>query len=133
MDETARTLGISCGTLLLDLAEFYDSISIPVLVRHALAQKFPAIVLRMELHLSLAPRFLKERKWLSREILPWRSLVAGSPHGAQLAKAFLGPLLHQAQLNYQARIGLWTYVDDTAVRSQGTVAVTDRRIRAGDQ
>eukprot|EP00959_Pyramimonas_sp_CCMP1952_P425960 8922202-Pyramimonas_sp.AAC.1 len=74
-------MGITTATLLLDLAKFYDSISVVKLVQHALEQGYPPIVLCLEVQMHLAPRLLKERQWVSREIQPWRSILAGSPEG----------------------------------------------------
>ncbi|CAK0847722.1 unnamed protein product [Prorocentrum cordatum] len=82
----------------------------------------------LEVQMHLTPRLLKERQWVSREVQPWRSILAGSPEGVRLAKAFMGPILHRAQLTKQADIGLWTFVDDTVLRSQGTEAKVEKQL-----
>eukprot|EP00959_Pyramimonas_sp_CCMP1952_P460713 9480351-Pyramimonas_sp.AAC.1 len=40
----------------------------------------------------------------------------------------MGPILHRAQLTKQADIGLWTFVDDTVLRSQGTEANVEKQL-----
>eukprot|EP00959_Pyramimonas_sp_CCMP1952_P376200 7879877-Pyramimonas_sp.AAC.1 len=132
MDECCSIMNIASGTILLDLEKFYDSISSPLLCKAGLRQGFPAIILALELQMSPAPRYLRERQWASREILPTKSLVAGSPHGGKLAKAMLGPLLHSAHLRFQHSIMMRTSIDDTIIRAKGTArAVTDTLIQAG--
>ena len=132
MDECCHALSIASGTILLDIEKFYDSISIPLVCQAGLRQDFLAITLAMELQMFLAPRHLRERKWASRSILPYRSLVAGSPHGGKLDKAMLGPVLQEAHQRYQLNVMMRTFVDDTVIRAEGTVeGVSDTLISAG--
>eukprot|EP00959_Pyramimonas_sp_CCMP1952_P385340 8076134-Pyramimonas_sp.AAC.1 len=58
----------------------------------------------MELQIFLAPRYLKERQWISKPIKVGKSLAAGSPHGGKLAKVLLGPILQRAHDKYQFSI-----------------------------
>eukprot|EP00959_Pyramimonas_sp_CCMP1952_P337660 7071025-Pyramimonas_sp.AAC.1 len=67
----------------------------------------------------MAPRHLKDQNSISKQILPRRSVVAGSLNGGRLAKAFLGPILQQAQQRFEGRIMLRTFVDDTVLRVEG--------------
>ena len=132
MDECCFTMGISCATILLDLEKFYDSISIIKLCQAGLMQGFPAVILAMELQMFLAPRYLRERQWISRPITIGKSLVAGSPHGGKLAKALLGPILQRAHEKYQFSIMMKTFVDDTIIRSEGTASnVETTLVQAG--
>ena len=93
MDESCRELGIASSTLLLDLEKFYDSLSFSRLCASALQQGFPPQVLALEVQMFMAPRHLKDQNSVSKEIIPQRSVVAGSLNGGRLAKAFLGPLM----------------------------------------
>ncbi|CAK0907803.1 unnamed protein product, partial [Prorocentrum cordatum] len=120
MDECCSFLGITVGAILLDLGKFYDRISMPLLCVACMKQGFPAITLTMELHMYLAPRYLREGQWLSKAITVGKSVAAGSPHGGELVKAMLGPPLQAAHQRYQLSIMMRTFVDDTIIRTEGT-------------
>eukprot|EP00959_Pyramimonas_sp_CCMP1952_P183658 3840221-Pyramimonas_sp.AAC.1 len=66
-----------------------------------------------------APRLIKDKAVLSKPIEVSRSIVAGSPRGVSLAKVFLHPILQRAH-TLSPRAGLWTFVDDTVARTEGT-------------
>jgi len=62
-DEVCRILGIPTGTALLDIHKYFDSMSIPDLIREAMKLNFPPTVLLLELQLCLAPPvFQAERR-----------------------------------------------------------------------
>eukprot|EP00959_Pyramimonas_sp_CCMP1952_P067019 1399453-Pyramimonas_sp.AAC.1 len=66
------------------------------------------MVVLLELQICLAPRALKDRNWLSRRIQAQRGIVAGSPNGGRMAKAFLGPIMEKAHQQYGMQILLKT-------------------------
>eukprot|EP00959_Pyramimonas_sp_CCMP1952_P130397 2726698-Pyramimonas_sp.AAC.1 len=67
----------------------------------------------------MVPRHLKDHNSVSKQILPQRSVVAGSLNGGRLAKAVVGPALQRAQQRFEGRIMLRTFVDDAVLRVEG--------------
>ncbi|CAK0869093.1 unnamed protein product, partial [Prorocentrum cordatum] len=132
MGDCCPILFDSSAAILLDLEELNDSISMPVLRKAGLRQGSPAIIVAVELQMFPAPRYLRGRRRVSRDILPAKSLVAGSPRGGKLAKAVQGPILYDAHLRYQRSIVIRTFIDDAAIRVEGTVrSGADALIEAG--
>ena len=134
MDESAVSLGFVAASILLDLEKFYDNVSLLRLMEASMTQGFPPVVTLLEVQLFLAPRVLKSRTTCSDLIFPGRSIVAGSGHGVKLAKVFLGPILQAAHdraiVPTAAPVGLWTFVDDTVVRSEGVQSTVRQQLRA---
>ena len=82
--------------------------------------RYPAIVVAMEVQLFLAPRLLKDRHHgLSYTLHPTRSVVAGSARGTSLAKVYMHQVLQRAH-EAVPTCGLWTFVDDTTARLEGS-------------
>eukprot|EP00959_Pyramimonas_sp_CCMP1952_P128987 2697328-Pyramimonas_sp.AAC.2 len=75
----------------------------------------------------LGPRYLQERPAIGEAIWPTRSLVAGSARGVALAKVFLHPVLELAHRGNPSA-GLWTFVDDTVVRCEGSVNTVSEQL-----
>ena len=88
-----------------------------------MAQRFPPAVTLLEVEMVLAPRALKSMITCNEFVFPGRSIVIGSGHGGKLAKVLLGPIsqaAHKRAMRPAAPpVGLWTFVDDTVVRSEG--------------
>ena len=91
--ESARERGMAWGVLLLDIEKFYDSIPIPVLIREALMQGYPATMLYMGVTQCLAARHLRIGPCSSRETLPTSSILAGLGESNNFARI----VLHGAQ------------------------------------
>eukprot|EP00959_Pyramimonas_sp_CCMP1952_P238280 4979351-Pyramimonas_sp.AAC.1 len=92
-----------------------------MLLRLARKVGYPAALISLDVQQFLAPRYLQERAVLSRPIFPSRSIVAGFPRGVGLAKLFLHPILEFVHRRSPAA-GLWTFVDDTTARCEGSRA-----------
>ena len=109
----------AAATALLDISKFYDSIGFERLMRTGLAQGFAAIVMALEVQPLMGPCHLRQQRWLGPCIQPQKSVVAGSAHGGKCAKVFLGPIKAAAHRKFEYA-QLWTFVDDTVVRAEGT-------------
>ena len=129
LDETAVLAGVQVATLLLDIEKFYDSLSLVILIRIAADVGFPGVVVALEAQVYLAPRFLRSQGKASVAIHPTRSVVAGSCLGVPLAKLFLFPILDRTHRQVKV-CRLWSYIDDTVSRAEGTAECVTLAVQA---
>ncbi|CAK0817692.1 unnamed protein product, partial [Prorocentrum cordatum] len=122
LDETAQGMGIHHASLYADIAKFFDSLDLAWLIERAVDLGFSPTVLALEVEAFLAPRYLKRGQWVGPPIFASQSIVSGSTNGARFGKIFLCPILQAAQAKAQATT-IWSYIDDTVWRAEGTNAV----------
>ncbi|CAK0883367.1 unnamed protein product, partial [Prorocentrum cordatum] len=127
LDETGHSMGIAHAELFADMEQFYDSLDLGWLIDTGIELDFSPTIMAMEVEAFLGPRHLKHTEWIGPRIDPSCSIVAGSAQGTRFAKVYLFPLLDAAQKRVQAA-GLWTYVDDTVGRVEGTEETVEQQM-----
>ncbi|CAK0873647.1 unnamed protein product, partial [Prorocentrum cordatum] len=127
LDETGHSMGIAHAELFADMEQFYDSLDLGWLIDTGIELDFSPTIMAMEVEAFLGPRHLKHAEWIGPRIDPSCSIVAGSAQGTRFAKVYLFPLLDAAQKRVQAA-GLWTYVDDTVGRVEGTEETVEQQM-----
>ena len=96
LDESAQAFGHSAITALIDVQKFYDSIRHEALIKLAIAEGFPAVIMALEAHLFLTPRCLKREGNFGPPTKATRFIVAGSRRGHMVARIILFTLLQRA-------------------------------------
>jgi len=115
-------MGIHHASLYADIAKFFDSLDLVWLIDRAIDLGFSQTVLALEAEAFLAPRYLKRGEWVGPPIYASQSIVAGSTNGTTFGKIFLYPILQAAQAQAETTT-IWSYIDDTVWRSEGTKCV----------
>ncbi len=94
LDELAAGSGIETCSVYIDLAKFYDNISLSKLLELAEKVQYPALALLLSLQAYLAPRYLRAQGFLSKPILPSGSTGAGCKRANSLACVILYDILN---------------------------------------
>jgi hypothetical protein len=119
LDELAVASGMDACAIYLDLAKFYDNISLVKLIALAFKAGYPALPLALSLQAYLGPRFSRSEGCVSRPILPTGSVGAGCKRANQLSRVLLFDVLsfmHQKHPMVSCR----SFVDDMVARCEGT-------------
>ena len=119
LDELAVASGMDACAIYLDLAKFYDNISLVKLVALALKAGYPALPLALSIQAYLGPRFLRSEGCVSRPILPTGSVGAGCKRANQLSRVLLFDVLSYVHLKHPM-VSRRSFVDDMVARCEGT-------------
>ena len=115
-DEQDAVLHRHSGTILWDIAQFFDTINVANLIDKALELQFPKLQLCMSLMVHLAPRILKCDGSISKIIVVNASIVPGCGKAIAFTRALLYDVLDAAH-NMVPRAVPRTYVDDISQRA----------------
>ncbi|CAK0811743.1 unnamed protein product, partial [Prorocentrum cordatum] len=102
---------------------------VPMPQKAGLQIGFPPIILLLEIGLYSFPRLLKKGQMITEAVEVTRSIVAGSGLGVPLAKVMLHRLLDTVHREVPPA-GLWSYIDDTVGRAEGTKQKVIRDLEA---
>ena len=80
-------------TLLLDLREFYEHVSLSQLLRAAQAHSFPPLILHFCVALYMHSRYICTEDTLAAPVAPTRGIVAGCPFAPGLSKLVMHPVM----------------------------------------
>ena len=101
-NELCLLSGISVVQVLFDIAKFYDSIHLPILIRKALALGYPAIPLHMAIMNHMAARLISANGSYSNYIMPSdTSILAGCTQSTCWAKCLLYDIMSFAHSKYK--------------------------------
>jgi len=118
-DEQDVIKGRESGTILWDIAQFFDTIDVSLLMDKAIALDFPKLQLYMSVVMHLAPRLLKYNGAISRIIPVSASIVPGCGKAIAFTRALLYDVLEAAHWAVPRAVPR-TYVDDMSQRASGT-------------
>jgi hypothetical protein len=117
--ELAGAQNLSIADIFLDLAKFYDSISIPHLVSMASDLDYDMTTLAVGLEIHTADRFLRDGANCSKPISIRNSILQGCLQSNALARVTLYNILED--LHYKLpKLHMGQHVDDLSHHSHGT-------------
>jgi hypothetical protein len=119
LDELAAHSGLDTSTLYVDLAKFYDSISLTQLAELALKLQYPSLPLLFSLQAYMGQRFLRSQGCVSLPILPTGSIGAGCRRANSLARVMLHEILAGLHVRHPM-VKFREFVDDLVARCEGT-------------
>ena len=112
-------MGVTFGSNLWDLTEFYEYVDVGKLAAKAMEMKYPARVMYLSAVVYLAPRIIREDGGLSPPIYPQRSVAAGCRNAPNFAEVVLYDLLEECKTRH-ALVSHHEWVDDLTHRTEGT-------------
>ena len=123
-DETADAVGAATAGGLIDIERFYDSVEFNYAVRAARHYKFPLRILAMSMLQHLTSRLLRQEACYSERMLAGRSLLAGSRHSNNIARALVYVTVI-SHLNEAPRSTPRIWFDDISLRATGSVRAVE--------
>jgi len=102
-----------------DMAKFFDTIDIPILISRAKELEFPVLDIMLTLHQHLAPRIIQCEGFCGEPILIARSILAGCKHSAALTRLLLLSDIAGLVIDHP-KAPPKVYVDDTAQLTAGS-------------
>ena len=126
-DEISHALNIVSAKTLADIRRFYDTLD-PLLVIYAARHLwFPPRVMALEFQLHAFVRFLRQAGCYGGPIYVDRSLVAGSRHANNLARATMYQILHR--MHYQVpSVMPRAWFDDVELNAKGSTGTVKKTI-----
>ena len=119
LDEAADINGIAYGAVYFDMEKFYDHVRLDLLLKEAIGQQYPPLLLLLSLQAFTGRRLLRADGCTSQFLQPSNSLGAGCRRANTFARIVLYEMLEQAHLRH-FRVRTYQYVDDLVARTEGS-------------
>ena len=118
-DEAAHALAMSSAVSLADIARFYDSLIPESVAAACLDIHFPKRILALELQIHCVPRILRQQRACGLACQAHLSLLAGSRHANNLARAVVYKVL-ESVTTMEPRAMPRAWFDDVSTSAYGS-------------
>jgi hypothetical protein len=119
--EIAHHVGACTGGVYFDMAKFYDSLQVDIVLEKAASLGFPPLVLYLALMVHMAPRILRAGQEYSDPVYPASSILAGCGMSVAWTRAVLHQLLDEVHRRHRpTELSMESWVDDLTSVIQGS-------------